>query len=115
MSPDEIKALRRATGLSQKELASALSVEIALVREWEKGDHFPTRGHCEAMEALRANPPPRKKKSADRSPMELLGDPGFFTLVRKLLTHAPLRVAVEALAEDYADPNEPGTEPPRSP
>ena len=104
VTPDEIKAVRRATGLSQKELAEALSVEVVLLREWEKGERFPTKANCAAMEALKANPPPPRKKGKDRSPMELLGDPGFFVLVRKLLTHSTLRAAVEKLAAEFADP-----------
>jgi transcriptional regulator with XRE-family HTH domain len=107
VTPDDIKAVRRATGLSQKELAEALEVEVALVRDWEKAERFPTKAHCDAMEALRANPPPpRAKKGAarERSPMELLGDPGFFGLLRKLLAHAALRAEVEKLAADFADP-----------
>ncbi len=106
MTPDEIKAVRRAAGLSQKDLAAALSVDVALVRNWEKGEQFPTRAHCIAMAALPASAPPKGKKAVERTPMELLGDPGFFTLLRKLLAHAPLRTAVEALAADYVDPNE---------
>lgn len=106
VTPEEIKAVRRATGMTQKELAEALEVEVGLVRDWEKGERFPTKAHCDAMEALRANPPPRKKGAAarERSPMELLGDPGFFTLVRKLLAHATLRAQVEKLAGEFADP-----------
>jgi transcriptional regulator with XRE-family HTH domain len=106
VTPDEIKAVRRATGLSQKELAEALSLEVGLVREWEKGERFPTKANCEAMEALQANPPPPRKKGKDRTPMELLGDPGFFALVRKLLSHSALRSAVEKLAAEYSDPLE---------
>lgn len=102
MSPEEIKTLRRATGLSQRDLAEALQVDVALVRDWEKGERFPTRAHCEAMEALRKNPPPRKGRA--KSPLELLADPGFFALLRKLLAHAPLRAEVEKLAASWPDP-----------
>ena len=109
MTPDEIKEVRRVTGMSQKDLAEALSVEVALVRDWEKGQRFATKANCDAMEALRANPPPRKK-GRDRSPLELLADPGFFLLVRKLLAHAALRTAVEKLAVEYADPLDPDAE-----
>ena len=104
MSPDDIKALRRAIGATQRDLAEALAVEVALVRDWEKGDRFPTLANCQVMEKLRSGPPIKKKGA--RSPMELLADPGFFTLVRKLLTHAPLRTEVEKLAASYGDPLE---------
>lgn len=108
MTPDEIKAVRKATALSQKELAEALEVDVAVVRDWEKGERFPTRAHCDAMEALRKNPPP-KKKGKTATPMQLLADPAFFALVRKLLAHGALRAEVARLAEAYADPlEEPG-------
>ncbi len=105
MTPDDIKAVRRTTGLSQKELAEALGLEVALVRDWEKGERFPTKANCDAMDALALNPPPRKKgKDRERSPMEMLADPAFFAVIRKLIAHAALRSAVEKLAAEYADP-----------
>lgn len=104
MTPDEIKALRRTVGVSQKELAAALHVEVGLVRDWEKSERFPTRSHCDAMASLQSGPKSRGGTESDRSPIELLGDPGFFLLVRKLLAHAPLRMAVETLAAAYDDP-----------
>jgi transcriptional regulator with XRE-family HTH domain len=109
VSPEEIKSLRRAVGLTQRELADALQLEVAQVRDWEKGERFPTRAHCEAMEALRANPPPRKGRA--KSPLELLADPAFFTLLRKLLAHPALRAEVEKLAAGHPDPLEDEDEP----
>lgn len=104
VKPEEIKNLRRTLGMTQRDLAEALQIDVALVRDWEKGERFPTRAHCMAMEALRAHPPARKSRA--KRPMELLADPEFFTLVRKLLVHAPLRAEVEKLARDYPDPLE---------
>jgi DNA-binding transcriptional regulator YiaG len=103
VSPDEIRIARKAAGVTQKDLAEALDVDVALVREWEKGDRFPTKAHCDAIAALAKNPPP-KAKGRSPTPMELLADPGFFTLVRKLLAHRALRAEVEKLAGGYADP-----------
>lgn len=103
MDAEAIKALRRQIGLTQKQLAEALEVEVALVRDWEKGERFATRALCERMEALRNNPPP-KRAGVSASPMQLLADPGFFTLVRKLLVHSSLRAQVEKLAADLPDP-----------
>ena len=107
MSPDEIKAVRKALGVTQRDLAELMELEVALVRDWEKGDRFPTKAHCDKMEALRKDPPPRKKGRA-RSPMELLADAGFYTVLRKLLAHAELRAEVEKLAVKYADPLDEG-------
>lgn len=107
MTPDDVKALRKATGLTQRDLAEALSLEVSLVRDWEKGDRFPTKAHCEAMEKLRENPPPKKPgKGARRArtPMQVLGDPALYTVLRKLLAHDALRDEVFALAEKYPDP-----------
>ena len=73
-----------------------------MVRLWEKGERFPTRAHCEALEALK----PRSTDAGVPSPLALLGDPRFFMLLRKLLAHAPLRSEVEKLAADYPDPVE---------
>jgi transcriptional regulator with XRE-family HTH domain len=102
MSPDDIKALRRVIGATQRDLAEALEIDVALVRDWEKGERFPTLANCQSMEKLRGAPPIKKKGA--KTPIELLGDPAFFVLVRKLLTHAPLRAEVDKLAAGYADP-----------
>jgi transcriptional regulator with XRE-family HTH domain len=107
VTPEDIRAVRRAAGLSQKDLAEALAVEVAMVRDWEKGERFPTRAHCEAMARLREQPPVRARGRAP-TPLQLLGDPGFFTLVRKLLAHHALRAEVEKLAAGYPDPLEAG-------
>lgn len=107
MTADDIKALRKSTGLGQRDLADALGVDVALVREWEKGERFPTKAHCERMEAVRAKPPPRKGPGKrPRTAIELLADPAFFALLRKLLAHGALRAECEKLAEGYADPLE---------
>lgn len=103
MSPDEIRTLRRELSMSQRDLAEALSIEVELVRAWERDEAFPTRAAIVAMEKLRANPPRRAPKRAP-SVFQLLGDPGFMTLVRKLLAHPKLRAEVERLAADHPDP-----------
>lgn len=106
MTADDIKALRKELGVNQKVLAEALKVEVALVRLWEASEEFPTKAHCEAMEKLRAKPPPRPVKSP--SPLQLLADPGFMLLVRKLLAHPKLRAEVEKLAAAHPDPLDAG-------
>ena len=44
------------------------------------------------------------KKGA--TPMQVLADPKFFALMRKLLAHPKLRAETEKLAGDYPDPAE---------
>lgn len=103
MSPEEIRALRKDLALTQRQLADALKVDVDAVREWEKEEAFPTRANCEAMETLRANPPPKTPKNA-ATPMQVLSDPSFFTLVRKLIAHPKLRAEVDRLSAEYPDP-----------
>lgn len=102
MTADDIKALRKELGINVKALAEALEVEVGTARAWESGEEFPTKAHCEAMAKLRANPPPKPSKNP--SPMQLLADPGFMLLVRKLLAHPKLRAEVEKLAAPHPDP-----------
>ena len=103
MSPDEIRSLRKDLNLTQRQLAEALKLDVDVVRAWEKEEAVATKGHCEAMEKLRANPPPRVPKN-NATPMQVLGDPKFFALLRKLLAHAKLRAEAEKLAAEYPDP-----------
>lgn len=103
MSPDEIRALRKAISLTQRELADALEQDIELVRGWERGETFPTRASVLAMEKLRENPP---RKAPKKSPTvwQLLGDAAFMSLLRKLLANPRLRGELERLAKDIPDP-----------
>jgi transcriptional regulator with XRE-family HTH domain len=103
MSPDDIRTLRKDLGLTQRQLAEALKLDPATVRAWESEGLFPTKAHCEAMTALRAHPPPRVPKK-NASPFQLLADPKFFALIRKLMAHPRLRAEVERLAAEHPDP-----------
>ncbi len=105
MSPEEIRALRSELGLSQRQFADALKIDVARVRAWESDEEFPTKAWCDAMEKLRANPPPKVPKKG-ATPMQVLADPKFFALMRKLLAHPKLRAETEKLAGDYPDPAE---------
>ncbi len=91
--------------MTQRQLAEAMKLEVETVRAWELEEAFPTKAHCVAMEKLRANPPPRPAKGA-ASPMQVLGDPGFQRLYRKIIAHAKLRAECEKLAGEYPDPLE---------
>jgi transcriptional regulator with XRE-family HTH domain len=108
MSPEDLKALRQELGCTARDLATALGVEQDTVLAWERGDLFPTKRHCDAMEALRRKGPsaiPKKRrKSAPASPLRALADPDLWRLVRKLLAHPDLRAQADALAATYADP-----------
>ena len=103
MSPEEIRALRKELSMTQRELAEALDVEVELVRAWEKDEAFPTKAAVAAMGALRANPPRRAPKKGP-TVWQLLGDPAFMGLVRKLLHNPKLRAEVERLAAGHPDP-----------
>ena len=108
MSPEDIKALREELKCTTRELAGALQVEQSTVLAWESGQLFPTKKHCEQMEALRLKGPgaiPKKAKAgAGGSPMKALADPALWTLVRKLAAHKKLRDEVTKLAAAYPDP-----------
>ena len=84
----EAQALRKQVGITQRVLAECLDVDVALVRSWELGEAFPTRAHCAAMEKVRTSPPPKKARAA--SPLELLGDPAFLAVLRKLMADPKL-------------------------
>lgn len=105
MSPDDIRALRKDLGLTQRQLADALKLEVATVRAWEAEELFPTKAHCEAMAKLRASPPPKTKPAkGSAAPFQVLADPKFFALLRKLVAHPSLRAEVERLAAEHPDP-----------
>ena len=106
MTADDIKALRKQVGITQRVLAECLDVDVALVRSWELGEAFPTRAHCAAMEKVRTSPPPKKARAA--SPLELLGDPAFLAVLRKLMADPKLRAEVERLAASVPDPLDAG-------
>ena len=76
MSPEELKTLRKELSCTAKELAAALDLEQATVLAWERGELFPTKRHCDAMESLRRRGPsaiPKKRrKSAPASPLHAL-------------------------------------------
>lgn len=95
--------MRQELTLTQRTLADALKLDVALVRRWETGEEFPTKGYCAAMEGLRKNPPPKVPKKG-ATPMQVLADPKFFALVRKLIAHPKLRAEVDKLSAEYPDP-----------
>lgn len=103
MTADDIRALRKELAYSQRQLAEALKIEVEVVREWEREEHFPTKAHCAAMDALRRSPTVRPA-AKPVSVMQHLADPRFFSLIRKLLAHPKLRTEADKLAAAYPDP-----------
>lgn len=115
VTPAEIRALRQRLGLDQHELAAALGVEEALVRDWERGDRFPTRRAVETLSRLDAGDPPASAlpaiapapKALPRG-LSALGHPGLWSVVRKLAAHPELFERVLELAREYPDPADDG-------
>ena len=110
MSPEDIVSLRKALKCTPRELAAALGVEVKLVTAWEQEERFPTKAHVEAMGTLRdagpgAVPRIRGRKTSQASPMQLMADPEWWRLMRKLMAHAELRGQVMDLASRYDDPS----------
>ncbi len=107
MLADGIKDLRQALACSVGELAEAVGVPVKTVLAWEAGEEFPTKRHADRLTALRekgAAAFPRKKKAPAGSEAELLAEPRFWTVFRKLLAHPALFSEVERLSEAYEDP-----------
>jgi transcriptional regulator with XRE-family HTH domain len=100
MTGDEIKALRRALDLTARKLGEALGVDQATVLAWEREELFPTKQYVEAMRAL------VDEGGRERSPLQVLADPGVWRLFRKIVAHPALRAEVERAAAKYADPAE---------
>lgn len=107
MTPDELKSLRKALACTAKELANALGIEQATVLAWEKGELFPTKPWIDKMNALReAGPSAIARKAKGPGPMQVMTDPAFWQVVRKLASHKKLRDDVAKLAAVYDDPAE---------
>ncbi len=63
MSGDEIRALRRARGWTQQQLADELYIGRVAVANWERGFRVPSTAHRQALECMFRGepkpPPPR--------------------------------------------------------
>jgi transcriptional regulator with XRE-family HTH domain len=123
VTSDEVREVRRGLRCSVRELAERLGVEPALVRDWERGERFPTKQHAQQLAELRERghddlgpsgsdehaqvPRPRPTPAAaQQDALQAMADPVLWRLVRKLAVHADLRAEVEALAADFDDPAE---------
>ena len=109
MSPDDLRAARKALSCSAKELAETIGVAPGDVLAWEREEGFPTKRWVDKIAALVAQGPTavarKKKKTAKAlSPMDALGEADTWLLVRKLLAHNELRAECIKIAESYPDP-----------
>ena len=53
MKPEQIKALRKELGLTQKEFAEKLDVSDRIIRAWESGDKSPGRRSLKDLNRLK--------------------------------------------------------------
>ncbi|ANN34930.1 transcriptional regulator [Bacillus thuringiensis serovar coreanensis] len=52
MNPQEIRAIRHLTGLTQSEFAKSLGVALLTINRWEKGHTVPARDNIKKLEKL---------------------------------------------------------------
>jgi transcriptional regulator with XRE-family HTH domain len=108
MTAEDILALRKGLRLTQRQLAEAQNIDVDTVRQGERAEAFPTRGHVEALGVLKDRAPAPRKAPA--GPYRALADPGFPALLRKLLAHPKLLAEALKLAEAWPDPANDPTE-----
>lgn len=125
MSPSDVTALRRTLGVNPLQLAELLGVPTRLVLQWEAGDRFPTKRHCEAMGALlvRQADAAQRHQQARSEPKPAQGDdretatPGAASrpssevaeVVQALLRDAEFARRLHALVADYLSSSESST------
>ncbi len=106
MQPEDVKRIREALACSMGELAAAVGVEVKTLLAWESGDQFPTKRHSDRLAALeKEGPSAIKRKRASKAPIgpDLLADPRFWVVVRRLATNPEFFAAVEKLSASYGD------------
>jgi transcriptional regulator with XRE-family HTH domain len=106
MQPEDVKRIRESLACSLGELASAVGVEVKTILAWEAGDQFPTKRHADRLTALAKEGPSAIKRSRSKRPptgTDLLADPRFWTVVRKLATNPEFFTAVEKMSAEYED------------
>ncbi|HMA93856.1 MAG TPA: XRE family transcriptional regulator [Polyangiaceae bacterium] len=110
MTPEELKKLRTNLRCTARELAATLDIPLAEVQAWEAGEQFPTKRWVTKLEQLAALGPSgiaRKKpknNAAGVAPLDQLGNPDLWLIVRKLLAHQKFFSEVCQLADKYDDP-----------
>jgi DNA-binding transcriptional regulator YiaG len=53
LEPDQIRAIRKEAGLSQKEMAERIGVSVNSISNWETGRSYPRRGSVEKLLGMR--------------------------------------------------------------
>ncbi|HEY2482419.1 MAG TPA: helix-turn-helix domain-containing protein [Caulobacteraceae bacterium] len=52
----DVRAIRRATGMSQAQFAAAYEFSVRTVQEWERGAKRPSGPACTLLRAIKADP-----------------------------------------------------------
>jgi DNA-binding transcriptional regulator YiaG len=104
MQPEDVKRIRESLACSMGQLAAAIGVEVKTILAWEAGDQFPTKRHADKLTALEKEGPSAIKRPSPKKPptgSDLLADPRFWAVVRKLAVHADFFEKVEKLSATY--------------
>lgn len=105
--PDEVKELLRTLKLSARDLALKLGVPLETMQMWQRGEGWPTLDSARKLQALsEGREPERRRRVAPDIYRDVLREPEFWALVRKLLYHPALLEAARKLAATYPDPAE---------
>ena len=67
ISPVEVRAIRKATGLSQQKFARIIHVEVGTLRNWEQGRRDPTGPARALLHVIRQNPKETLRALAEAS------------------------------------------------
>jgi transcriptional regulator with XRE-family HTH domain len=106
MQPEDVKRIRESLACSMGQLASAVGVDVKTILAWEAGDQFPTKRHADRLTALAKEGPSAIKRSRSQAPptgTDLLAEPRFWIVVRKLATNADFFATVEKMSAEYED------------
>lgn len=112
MSPFDVTSLRAALALNPLQLAEHLGVPARLVLQWEAGDRFPTKKHCEMMRELRRGAG-QSSSEARALPPQNSGEVSVTEVVRRLLADPTFARRLHELVADYLNSSS-GSEAPTS-
>lgn len=103
MFPSDVTALRGALALNPLQLAERLGVTARLVLQWESGDRFPTKRHCQMMaELVRAEAAPAPRDGV-RAIALAQGPAPVKRIVEGLLDDPEFERRLCALVTDYLE------------
>jgi len=104
MQPEDVKRIRESLSCSIGELAAAVGVDVKSILAWESGDQFPTKRHADRLTSLEKEGPSAIKRFRSSKPpagTDLLAEPRFWTVVRKLATNSDFFATVEKMSTEY--------------